>query len=315
LFPLEQRNERVARRHVDEWRSVKDFLDTGKGTAVDHSLLLCGLLRGFGLNAYVCLGASADGAHAWVLTCDISRTKNPYSSNVDLKFTNWKFWESLTAKVYKYDDPRVNSLYRTVGCVFNDTEYYGNVQESDQVTKTNFDLADPRLWKNMVELKQFLPVRTQEFTQLTLSNSMTNEQCTILEEMLEVKLIACLEHLRKSKGCEIDENLSFYLTEIIAKEETKQTTQLLADTGRTLTFVSDTLKSYVPKGHSFKALPMEFRHQDASKILDSILKYGLGKEIIELEDKENLKYGLRCKIYSYPEGRMAVWVVLGCTYL
>jgi centrosomal protein CEP76 len=102
-------------------------LDTGKGTAVDHSLLLCGFLLGFGLQAYVCLGASSDGAHAWVMTCDVEKESNPYSGSVDVKFTNWKFWESLTGKVYKYDDPRVNALYRTVGCVFNDVEYYGNV--------------------------------------------------------------------------------------------------------------------------------------------------------------------------------------------
>ena len=282
---------------------------------MDHSLLLCGLLLGFGLNAYVCLGASSDGAHAWVLICDIEKVTNPYNTIIETKFSNFRFWESLTGKVYKYDDPRVNYLYRTVGCVFNDTEYYGNVQETDQVTKTNFNLNDPRHWKPMANLTQYLPDQSSKIVELNLSNSMTDEQCNIMEEMLEVKLTACLEHLRKDKqSTNIDPNFSFYLTEIITKEENRQKTQLLDETKKTVTFVSDTLKSYVPKGFTFKALPMEFRHQDAAKILDAILKFGLGKEIIELDDVKGLKYGLRCKLYSYPEGRFALWVVLACMY-
>ena len=126
LFPLEHRKERVARKHVDEWKSIHDFLDTGKGTAVEHSLILCGLLLGFGLNAYVCLGSSSDGAHAWVLT--LSKVLDQNGESV---WGNPLIWESLTAKVYKHDDPRVNYLYRTIGCVFNDKEYYANTQEYD----------------------------------------------------------------------------------------------------------------------------------------------------------------------------------------
>lgn len=182
------------------------------------------------------------------------------------------------------------------------------------MTKTYFNLVDPRLWKNMVDLKQYLPRRVSKVKDIRLSGPVSSEKCSILEEMLEVKLTACLQHLRKDKACIIDDNLSFYLSEILSKEENKLNTQLLEDSTRTQSFASDTLKAYVPKGYTFKALPMEFRHQNAAKILDSILKFGLGKELIELEGHDNVKYGLRCKIYPYPEGRMAVWVVLGCMY-
>ena len=35
----------------------------------DHSLLLCSLLLGFGLNAFVCVGCKKGGvAHTWVMT-------------------------------------------------------------------------------------------------------------------------------------------------------------------------------------------------------------------------------------------------------
>jgi len=51
-----------------------------------HALLLCSLLLGFGLDAYVVIGASSDGPHLWVLTI-------LKSSQNKIKYT---FWESLT---------------------------------------------------------------------------------------------------------------------------------------------------------------------------------------------------------------------------
>lgn len=50
----------------------------------DHAVLLCSLLLGFGLNAYVCVGTKAKGAaHTWVMTV------SPEGEVA--------FWESLTS--------------------------------------------------------------------------------------------------------------------------------------------------------------------------------------------------------------------------
>ena len=49
----------------------------------DHALLLCSLLLGFGLDAYVCVGTKNKGAaHSWVMT-----------QSTEGRVT---FWESLT---------------------------------------------------------------------------------------------------------------------------------------------------------------------------------------------------------------------------
>ena len=51
----------------------------------DHTMLLCSLLLGFGLNAFVCVGCKKGGvAHTWIMTIapDGSVT----------------FWESLTGE-------------------------------------------------------------------------------------------------------------------------------------------------------------------------------------------------------------------------
>jgi len=55
----------------------------------NHATLLCSLLLGFGLNAYVCLGTKAKSSpHAWVVTI------GPDDGSVT-------FWESLSANRYK----------------------------------------------------------------------------------------------------------------------------------------------------------------------------------------------------------------------
>lgn len=79
LIPFE-REEAPGGLRSEVWHSNFTFATMGKGDCEDHALLLCGLLIGYGIDAYVCLGSSGDGPHAWVLS----------------RGTSLVFWESLT---------------------------------------------------------------------------------------------------------------------------------------------------------------------------------------------------------------------------
>lgn len=46
-------------------------------------------------------------------------------------------------------DPRVNTLYKKVGCVFNHRTFYANVQDSENPYYVDFNLEDEYLWKSM----------------------------------------------------------------------------------------------------------------------------------------------------------------------
>lgn len=46
-------------------------------------------------------------------------------------------------------DPRVHRFYRTVGCVFNDKRFFGNVQADDRAINTCWDLEEEYMWKGM----------------------------------------------------------------------------------------------------------------------------------------------------------------------
>lgn len=43
------------------WNTCHTFLSLGKGDLENHVLLLCSLLLGFGLDAYVCVGTVCSG--------------------------------------------------------------------------------------------------------------------------------------------------------------------------------------------------------------------------------------------------------------
>ena len=70
LIPF-QRLEAPGAEKVEVWHSMQSFLSRGCGDSEDHSVLLCNLLLGFGLDAYVCIGTNSEGSHAWVLTKSI----------------------------------------------------------------------------------------------------------------------------------------------------------------------------------------------------------------------------------------------------
>lgn len=58
------------------WRYPHSFLAESRGEVQDHATLLCSLLLGFGLDAYVCVGSCTDGAHTWVLTRQIENVSD-----------------------------------------------------------------------------------------------------------------------------------------------------------------------------------------------------------------------------------------------
>ena len=79
--------------------------------------MLCNLLLGFGMDAYVVVGTNSEGSHAWVLTRQQSGASKP----------KVYFWESLTGLKLDSEDPRVHRFYRTIGCIFNNQTFMGNI--------------------------------------------------------------------------------------------------------------------------------------------------------------------------------------------
>lgn len=122
--------EEKATQPLSTWRNMHSFVAEGRGNVQDHAALLCSLLLGFGLDAYVCVGSCTDGAHCWVASRMVETISGVQKVQV-------YFWESLTGAKYSQQDPKVNYLYRRLGSVFNDRHFFANMQEVDTVKVVN----------------------------------------------------------------------------------------------------------------------------------------------------------------------------------
>ncbi len=123
--------------HLNHNASHKRYSSTlanKKGTLDDHSNLLCGMLLGFGLKAYVAVGHSINGEHTWV----ISTSKD-----------NITFWECTKGQKFDYFSPKTFKFYKSVHVVYNNSEYYANTQLDDSISGTKFNFNDQNLWKSL----------------------------------------------------------------------------------------------------------------------------------------------------------------------
>ena len=139
------RMDAIGGGRLEVWHSPLTFLTLGYGDCEDHATLLCSLLLGFGLRAYVCIGTVFDKEeqcekpHAWVVTLSGSGKREAQIG----------FWESLTGQRISLGTVVTNSQYRRIGCMFNHEEFYANKQLDDSVVACCFDLQNDLHWKSM----------------------------------------------------------------------------------------------------------------------------------------------------------------------
>ncbi|GMH98563.1 hypothetical protein TrVE_jg8441 [Triparma verrucosa] len=308
LIPFERRSG-VGGRRVDSWQSWHGFLSRGRGDVEDHACLLCSLLLGFGLSAYVVIGQaydSSDGGdeqreHAWVCTI---------TQGIDVTMI-----ESLTGQRYEIaggkagPEDAANLPYATVSCVFNNTGFWANKNVDDGIAEVNWDLDNIKNWKTMDgEAIRVAPK--------TISNPATLIPCSSSTEVAE-GLEKELQELIKSKreaayglSSQWDPELAYLLQPAIAAYENERLTGY--------SFGSDdfqnAVKNAVPERHCFKGLPLCFAHLDAGKIMAGIEGSDIGADILKSQG-DAVKFALRVRVYGYAENTLAVWVMLAVKFL
>ena len=270
---------------------MHSFLSRGCGDCEDHAILLAGLLLGFGLDVCVCLGSSGDGPHAWVVSLGSKIT----------------FWESLTGQRLLSDDPRVHRFYRKVGCVFNNKSFYGNIQVDDIVANTCWDLQNESMWKPMApEMLGALVGSSKLLPLLPLMNNPQNEELRVENELKNL-IIGYRE--RMDLLTHWDDDLAYLLSPALVNYE--------LDRIGSVTFGNEefqqSIKRYVPEGHTFKAFPSQFLHLKINEMMSSICKSSIAVDILQTRG-DTVRFALRLKIIPYPEEICAVWIMLAVRY-
>eukprot|EP00066_Takifugu_rubripes_P014335 XP_011603601.1 PREDICTED: centrosomal protein of 76 kDa isoform X3 [Takifugu rubripes] len=295
----------------EQWCTLMAFLCRQKGDCEDHATLLCSLLLGFGLDAYVCVGTNAKAApHAWVLTrgCDGSIT----------------FWESLTAQRYLHraidpdapplaPQPKPSSPYRTVGCVFNHLTFLANCQPSDAVNVCIFDFQNPSRWKAMSEeaLKSVCaPGATSSLPPVPPLCAPSLDPAAVSNQLeLEMRFLVS-EHRKDLKMATVwDDNLSYLLSSALWAYELERCTGVSCGNEE----FQDAVRRAVPDGHTFKGYPTQLLHLNARRAFASCLRYPICEEIVCCRG-DSVRLAVRVRVFVYPENACAVWLMFACKY-
>ncbi|XP_074540335.1 centrosomal protein of 76 kDa [Halichoeres trimaculatus] len=295
----------------EQWCTLMAFLSRGKGDCEDHATLLCSLLLGFGLDAYVCVGTKHKGApHTWVLT-----------RGTDGSIT---FWESLTARRYLHwavdpdapplaPQPKHSSPYRTVGCIFNHQTFLANCQSSDSVELCVFDLQNQSRWKAMSEealksvcslgsttsLPPLPPLRARSLDPDAASNKLE----------LELRFLVSEQRKDLGLGTVWDDHLSYLLSSALLAYELERCTGVSCGNEE----FQDAVRRAVPDGHTFKGFPIHFLHLNARRVFGTCLRSPFCEEIVCCHG-DHVRLAVRVRVFVYPEDACAVWLMFACTY-
>ncbi|XP_067013027.2 centrosomal protein of 76 kDa isoform X2 [Anabrus simplex] len=281
---------------MEEWWNPHTFLVLKRGTVEHHAFLLCSLLLGFGMDAYVCTGTN--GPHPWMWVLTVGGQK---SSVI--------FWESTTGARYSHvnptgtsDDPPTENLaypYSKIGCIFNDKHFYANIQERDWVPMCKFHLEDSRQWKAMspaaiqslVGNEQGIPLQPGLLDPIMYSQDMERELRQLISEYR-------LDHQLRTRW-----NMELYqlLAPVLAscEMEHKCGVKLAREEIREL------MNSVLHPDNTVKAVPI---HVPAKNARNKWVK-----EVLHIDNIDS-EFAVKVNAYVYPENIFSVWLVIGCTF-
>uniref|UniRef100_G1N9A1 Centrosomal protein of 76 kDa n=1 Tax=Meleagris gallopavo TaxID=9103 RepID=G1N9A1_MELGA len=258
----------------EQWCTLLAFICRNKGDCEDHANLLCSLLLGYGLEAFVCVGTKAKGVpHTWVMTCGTDGTVT--------------FWESLTGHRYIHrpinpDDPPI--------------------------------VEQPKpLWKPMSAeaIKSVCSPGTASSVPPFPPLCASAIDAAVTSNDLELQLRILVSEHRKDLGLSTvwDDHLSYLLSPALAAYELERATGISAGNEE----FQDAVRRAVPDGHTFKGFPIHFVYRNARRAFATCLRSPFCEEIICCRG-DQVRLAVRVRVFAYPESACAVWIMFACKY-
>lgn len=244
LIPLSEK------RKIDFYFNSYHAIFTQKNASIsEKSALLCSLLLGFGINAYVAVGTALDNDHIFVLTM----TK---------KFEEITIWEPITGEKFQISDPLCAARYQTINCLFNNSEFYANIQLDDRISKTSFEILNLKYWKSLDKekiellLPWFLPIKFQNPVFETYK----------LEQEIEQNIVDLIGKIRNEKKINENEKLKNILQIPVSSYEYERLFKICICENE----FKDAINRILPKNYSYKAFPIQFTEINSQKIFNKI---------------------------------------------
>ena len=151
--------------------------------------------------------------------------------------------------------------YKQIFSVFNETKYYSNIQDSDLLSRSNFDFENRSSWNQIdpeVEIPRLSPSESSNLTCIQPSNLKTLEK---VESELNFALQETFSNYRSKnfgiKFTNLDKKLSKILSVALSDYEFERA-YCCTPSPEQIDFV-DSVKRITPKDCTFKAKPRFYK--------------------------------------------------------
>lgn len=289
LIPLEEESGR--------WSSFHATAAKGSGSLEDHCTLLCSLLLGFGLDAYVAVGNGKEEARIWVLT-----RETMVSAPVKAVY----FWEPATGQRLESSDSRIAKYCKALTCVFNDKRICANTQLNNSMFNVSYNFEDSTCWSSI----EVGALATPWNFPVKLHGPTVNAR--EVESKLEKALQSKIKYYRGNTlmvSTEFDEEMSYMLKPAAAKCELEKVYEIKQPQEE----LEAAMYSRIPDGHVFKAYPLFTRSVDPQEVFAELMQNKTTRKLIDTSS-DNLKFALKTKVIPYPENITVAWTILAITH-
>lgn len=106
-----------------------------------------------------------------------------------------------------------------------------------------------------------------------------------------------------------DDELSYILTPALAAYELEHSTGVSAGNEE----FQQAIRRAIPDGHTFKGFPIQFVHRNARRAFATCLRSPVCEEIICCRG-DHVRLAVRVRVFTYPEGACAVWIMFAVRY-
>lgn len=284
-------------------------LAAGSATPAERPLLLCSLLLGFGMDAWVCVGTAAavGGAQQSVLGGLWVVTRRHGACSASL-------WDPCTGR--RYDTPEGCCLHESaaVTCLFNHNAIYSSTTPGGAVLTGllrdgGLDLNNHAAWHGLHVTPAMLPPPQPTCTPPPPSAAAGHMQLErqvewVVKELLSQRLTGAANGPRAVAW---DDSLAQKLALVLVGHEEEALTGAAA---LCLEDFNHVIQRCVPKGYVFRGLPLHFNHlcptRLARRLLEDTQAYGIlaGHRAVSA-------VALKLRVKEYGKHVRSVWIMLG----
>ncbi|TPP54353.1 CEP76 C2 domain family protein [Leishmania donovani] len=202
--------------------------------------------------------------------------------------------------------PSEQDTFATVDCMFNNKSFFANCQASNNIATTSFECYNEELWKPLNVLKLRMVPRYPSAPLL-----FETVAASPIERSLEIQLRAAISTYRDSFGVvtTYDDTVSYVLSQALLLYERQQS----EGGAQSFALFQESVKGTLGVGKTFKAIPLNVSYLDAGSVMDVVRAASVGREILDTV-VDSAKFGVRAKVFCFPERVFSVWVMIAVNY-